>query len=732
MAKTIALTCILKDEVHNLERFCKSFGGLFDEYHFTDTGSTDGSQDWILNESYKFLAVDRSNIHLHHFSWVDDFAKARNFALPIIGADYWMWADLDDVLHNVENFKAFCRESIGMHDHWYLPYNYALKEDGTPAVSFVRERVFRTSKGYRFKDPIHEGVDTREVENANGLVINSFAINHLRTHEEMLKDKNDGRNLRILEKNKDILSERLKFYYGKELYDVQRFEEAYESLNAVCKSHTLELGDRLMAMQFCAQSLNMLNRPVDSLRFSVLGINLDPERAEYYCIMAESYMKMNEPHKAIPLFTAARSCPDRAKSGTRHEFSYSDCYDILPRINLARIYFSQGRFEEVISELDPIMFKADEQTKGLYQEAQKAIKATTIPADARECDDIVFTCPFPTPYPWDEKGYKTTGYGGSETACIEMAKWLKVKTGRIVKVFQPRTGTLVSESGVEYIPAEQLHTYFQKWKPALHIAWRHCARFTNAPSYVWSHDLFTPHAEHTQNYDKILALSGAHRDMLVGMQGISAEKIIVTRNGIEPKRFLGDVKVTKKPGKVMWPNSPDRGIQYAMLAMDEVIKEIPHAELHCFYGFDNMKKAGGYMAEKALMLEKMVAERPYVKYHGNVNQDVLAKHFIESEVWLYTADFFETFCISGLESLAAQCWPIVRRFGALKDTLRIAEERGWGDVIDCDMSDETVPLFVDKVISALKEEKWKKIDFDPSLVSWAALADEWIDMLNLK
>lgn len=730
MAKSIALTCILKNEAHNLERFCKSVAGLFNEYHFTDTGSNDGSQNWILNEAYKFLGVDRCNIHLHHFTWIDDFAKARNFALPLIGTDYWMWMDLDDVLKGRENFKAFCRESIGMHDMWYLPYNYALLPDGSPAVSFVRERIFRTSLGYRFKDPIHEGVDVREIPNSVGMCTTAFAIDHLRTHDEMLKDKNDRRNLRILEKNKENLSERLQFYYGKELFDIQDYKGAIAALDKVCKSEKLEKGDRVMAMHFLAVALNEEKEFVKSMQYSVLGINLDPERAEFYCSLADSYMRAGEPIKAIPLLQAAKNCPNRAQHGTRHEFSYSHCYNIYPRCNLSQIYYNFGRFEEALEELHPVFDQLDLQWKEFYKQIEVAKDATTIPKNLIECEDIVFTAPWPTAYPWDEEGYKTKGYGGSETACIEMAKWLKKKTGRCVKIFQVRDKTFVSESGVEYIPSGRLHDYFKKYKPKVHIAWRHCARFTNAPSYVWSHDLFTQHAEGTQNYDKILALSGAHRDMLVGMQGIPQDKILITRNGINPERFK-DV-VPKVPGKVIWPNSLDRGAEHAIVVMDKVIEKIPHAELHVFYGTDNMKKSGPEMQAKAKMVEDMIASRPWIKYHGNVDQTTLAHHFMESEVWLYTSTFYETQCISAMEAMCSRAWPIVRRFGALKDTLKEAETKGYGNIIDGEMIDHGIlDLFAEKVVSAIEEKKWHKMDISPANYSWESVSAEWVQMFSL-
>lgn len=731
MKKTIALTCILKDEVHNLPRFCESIAGLFDEYHFTDTGSKDGSVAWLMHEASNHLKCREDQLNIHHFQWCDNFAAARNYAIKMIKTDYWMWLDLDDVLFNPKAFASWREESINFGDVWYIPYHYALKEikyDGEPAISFIRERIIKTDTGLDFSDFIHEGVDIRKSNRPamTGLV-ESFSVKHLRTLEEMTADR--GRNLRILEDQKDLLSPRLQFYYGKELFDAKRFEDGIRVLRENVKHKEMEQGDRVMAFQFLIHALLETQQFGDAIKYGVLGIQMEPNRAEYHCMVAEAYVRMGETHKAIPFFGAAKYCHNVAAHGVSHEFTFSEGYSYVPRMNLANIYAQQGRFEEAVEELKPL---TDQKAQEIRAFCEKGIADTKIlPDDALlHTNDIIITCPHAAAYPWDEKIYRENGLGGSETAAVEMAMHLKKLTGSRVIIFQQRDKPFTAESGVEYIPAPELHGYFQKYKPKLHIAWRHTARFTNAMSLVWSHDLRTPGAKDLQNYDYILALSETHKTFLMGMEGVPAEKIIVTRNGIDPKRFQLVNNIEKKPGKVIWPNSPDRGLEYAVKVMDLVRKEIPTAELHVFYGFNNMDKFG--MKEQADKLRLLFTKRDWIKYRGNVDQETLSHEMMSSDVWLYTSTFFETYCISAVEALSARCWPVVRKFGALKSTMKDAEENGWADILDVDMSDETVPLFADKVIKAIQEKKHERIEFDPESVSWSSLAEEWCRMFNLK
>ena len=727
MKKTIAMTCILKDELHNLPRFCESIAGLFDEYHFTDTGSKDGSVAWLMHDADKILGSD-AKIFVHHFGWVNDFAAARNYALPMIKTDYWAWLDLDDVFSGREQFLAWRNEGINLADVWYLPYHYALNPDGTPAVSFIRERIFKTNQAFHFQDFIHEGVDVRKCKfPAPAVAIDAFCVKHMRTVDEMEADR--GRNLRLLEEKKDSLSPRLQFYYGKELFDNKRMEEAAKVLREVVKSRDLEQGDRVMAFQYLIHSLNETKNYDDAIKYGVLGIQMEPNRAEYHCLVADSFAKKGEMHKAVPFFGAAKHCMNMSAGGLSHEFSFADGYSFLPRMNLAHIYAQQGNFEAALDELYPLQGEKVDEFRNF---CQNAIKATTLKPDEEliPTEDIVITCPNPNAYDWDEEIYRKKGIGGSETAAVEISMHLS-KLGHKVIIFQHRKDTWRSPSGVIYRPAPELHEYFQKFKPKLHIAWRHSARFTNAPSVVWSHDLRTAGAaQNKQNYDYILALSEPHKTFMMGVEGIPEDKIIVTRNGLEPARFGARDLIEKIPGKVIWPNSADRGLDWAIKVMDLVVKEIPEATLHVFYGMENMEKYG--LKDQADKLRAMFCTRPWLKYRGNVEQTTLAAEFMESEVWLYPTNYFETHCITAIEAMSARAWPVVRSHGALKGTMKPAIENNMCDIIDCELDDELVPLFAEKVISAIKEKKWRNMDLKPDLFSWESVAKEWISMFKLK
>jgi len=152
-----------------------------------------------------------------------------------------------------------------------------------------------------------------------------------------------------------------------------------------------------------------------------------------------------------------------------------------------------------------------------------------------DVDDIVFTCPR-KPYAFDETLYKKQGMGASEIALIEIARLLKKKTKRRVRVFSQAPTTTIGESGVEWMSDSEQSDYFSRAKPFVHIAWRHNNRLTYAKTYLWSQDLLTETVETGRNFDFLMCLSNFHKGFVHRSQFVPSRKILVTRNAPWPTR----------------------------------------------------------------------------------------------------------------------------------------------------------------------------------------------------
>lgn len=742
---TITLCCIMKDEINHIEPLLRSVEGCFDEIHLTDTGSTDGTVEFAQTRGAEIAGCP---VKVKHFKWINDFAAARNFSMNEVTTDFVMWLDLDDALSSKEDFRRWRDNVMMLADFWLAQYHYASDEEGRPVCTFLRERVIRTSKKFSWKYFIHEGMIADEFVQAQ-LVMN-WSVVHRRTAADYEKDFT--RNVSMLEdraKTED-LPPRLKFYYGKELCDKGRFQEGYVWLDMVADNPQMEHHDRILTFEYLIKSclhryhqeeehkpahLKNMTLLAKGLSLAGQGIALAPTRAEFYCLAGDCLVKMGRELEALPLYGAASNC--KKPNGNASGFLYVNhpAYDHVPRDMQARIKFKMG-------DLDGAIQSAKESVKLFNHKESQEILAQFLNLKERmdkhansekvKTDDVVFTCLDGShPYPFDEELYKTKGFGGSETALVEVAKHVKKITGRNVIVFNTREGEKVCESGVVYRPANQAYEYFTENEPKAHFAWRHNVKLTDAPTFLWCHDLMTPAGEQHNVYNGIICLSEFHKEYVQVIQNIPENKIIVSRNGVNKERFLGP-KV-KNENKFVWPSSADRGLERAIEILDIVREKTGREiELHVFYGMENMSLVP-QLAPKAEMLKKMMSERPWVKYRGNVDQTVLAKEMSESVIWLYPATFIETYCISAIEAMYAHCVPIVREIGALRDTARPFANKGWAKLLFKDTeTKEDKEFWANEVIDTLEKKTWEHIDMSEFNYSWKGVAEHFIEFSGLK
>lgn len=706
---TLALAVICKNEEKHVERFCESFKGVWDELIVIDTGSTDKTVELFKKHGAKVF----------RFDWVYDFAAARNETLKYVMSDYWMWADLDDALLNKKAFIKFRDTLMSEADMWLAPYHYALNEKGEPVCTFSRERVLKNKPEFKWRYFCHEGVEV--TGHVKTLMAQGWAINHLRTADDLTQDK--GRNLKIFEHHgTGQMDSRMLYYYGKELFEAGRVKDSLDVLLRANQARDLEPHDRMLCVQYAAFALLGEGKFIEAIDLCNAGLLLDPMRAEYWVISGDCYLKMGKLRQALPFFEAAKAC-SRHHDAVSVIFRHKDAYGPYPRCQVARIFFNLQLFDEAMVEIEACLrlFPENAEAKLIKQELEREKKKIFGFKEAVPCQDIVISCPLNL-YEWDENLEKAKGFGGSETAAIEMAKSLRKKTNRKVLVFNMVTEPRMMESGVQYMPHTMMQDYFSQHKPALHIAWRHNFKLTDAPTYLWSHDLVTPACESVETYTKYLCLSNFHKEYVMAATGIPENKIEVTRNGIRPEMFSEPTK--KNPFKFIYVSSPDRGLEHVIGILSVVRMSYPKVELHVFYGTDNLRR-GGKVAE-AEKIESLIADNPWVKLHGNLQQKELLSHYQDAAFWLYPTNFYETFCLSALETAGMGVCPIYRKYGALPETLSRVKGR-----IEVDLGVDSLGDLIswsNIVKKAIAEHAWLHVRA-PALehISWDAVSAEWIE-----
>lgn len=723
---TVALCAILKNELKNIPRFLASVKGCFDEIHLTDTGSTDGSLE-LINSYVGGANPAETPIYVHEFQWCDDFSKARTASFNPARTDFVMWMDLDDSLGKPEGFIEWRNNAMDYADFWMATYHYALDPEGKPICSFARERVVRRSLGFEWKYFLHEGIypKSKVKKDLQVQYAVTWDVRHLRDAEDLKADR--SRNIKIFERHSGELDPRMRYYYGKELVENQKPLEGFSELMNAVKEESLELHDRIMGLQYACLAAMQLNQFEKAIQLAHQGLQLAPLRAEFYVAIGDCCLKSNRPHDSLPFFAAASRCPYQGQSQIQGAlFSHADSYGAYPLHQMARVYAALGDMEKAEAMAnESVKFGASVETAGILKDiAMIKEKIGDGKTPRKKTDDIVISCPPNTLYEWDEEIYKTKGIGGSETAAVEMARWMSTITGRKVLIFNSRSHKKVF-GDVEYRPASECPEYFRDNSPAAHIAWRHVTKLSEDPMYLWCHDLGAMGIDRHKDLHKIFALSEFHGRYLHSMFGVPKDKIIVTRNGINPTRFLRP-RGQKEFGKIVFSSSPDRGLIRALHVMDEVVKTFPEAKLHCYYGFDNMMKMG--MTELAAQIQKEMFARPYVVNHGNLTQSELTKELSTACVWLYPTNFLETYCITAIEALCSRVHPVVRAWGALPDTL----QGSYSSLVDHDCeSPEDVRTYAEHVVTALKTKAWEHMEVDPNKHSWESVAKDWVRILGL-
>lgn len=338
---------------------------------------------------------------------------------------------------------------------------------------------------------------------------------------------------------------------------------------------------------------------------------------------------------------------------------------------------------------------------------------------------------------WSPESIHSGGIGGSETAAALMASCFH-KLGYVVTVLSDIDKECYFD-GVRYVPYQQCSQKPEQFETDILIVSRYVAAFEipikSKLNILWVHDIHAgqPSAQVDRGIlkaDRIFALSKWHKDFLLKTYPqVHPSKIIVTRNGIESNLFTRQTS-TERSNKVIYSSSPDRGLATLLDLWPEILKKVPDAELHIYYGFHNWEESAKRAGNNEVLgyinyLKHRLSSTERTFYHGRVGQVELAKAFRASKVWAYPTWFSETFCITALEAQAAGCVPVTSAIAALKETVK------QGILIDPpNTSDEYTERFIREVSKLLTDEQYRLSmcsgDFEAKHEhDWMEVAKEW-------
>lgn len=332
---TLSLAMIAKDEIEGIAAVVADAANFCDEMIVVDTGSSDGTDQ----------AAEAAGARVERFTWIDDFAAARNYSFDCCTGDWVIWLDADDrvvpeVQKGIVALKAELEDrqdlDAVMLEYWY---HFRPNDPSLCTFSFGRERLIRREAGLRWIGRVHE------VMAVPGGRIMSRRDLHVDHRPAATKRARVGdRNLRILEKayGDGDRSPRTLFYYGNELRDNGRLQEAMAAYEEYLPVSNL-YWERYWALLNLARCARRLGDEDACVKYLLQALAQDSSRAEAFIELGVHHYQRKQWRRALTYFSAAASArkpPDG--------FVTDDHYSWMPWDYLAVCLARVGRRQEAL------------------------------------------------------------------------------------------------------------------------------------------------------------------------------------------------------------------------------------------------------------------------------------------------------------------------------------------------------------------------------------------------
>ena len=340
---------------------------------------------------------------------------------------------------------------------------------------------------------------------------------------------------------------------------------------------------------------------------------------------------------------------------------------------------------------------------------------------------ITLYCPF-TYEDWSPDSLET-GIGGSEEAVIHIARQFR-ELGHRVTVYGAMEGCwdeVLYHRHMNFNPRNEKDVLIVWRSP-----WALDARPQAKNLYLWLHDVpmegeYTPFR--ISQVDKIFVLSEWHRQCL---PQIPDEMFIMSRNGVDILEAEKEIQ-KRDLTKVVYGSSPDRGLDKLLEVWGGVVKEVPEAKLHIFYGWDMYTKLRGETPFKHHVQNLIEKNKDSIVEHGRVGAQELWNNFSNAGIWAYPTYFDEISCITAMRAQMTGAWPVAVPRAALSETIK------WGTKVEHDVSiPEGLEAYKQALIDELKASKSGELDdYREKMMaetcdfySWQTVAEEWAEVFE--
>lgn len=759
----LALAIIVKDELELVEKIVSDYGKYFDEIVLAVDERVD-----------EFKAKLGDKCKIHPYTWINDFSHKRNFLAEKVESEYYLRIDTDDKIADSENIRlVFENFASNGYDVLYVPYLYGFDENGACIAKHWRETIIRKRSDVYWKKAIHENVFMDDVNSVKLLKDKRISIVHQATHEHAIQSfkRNFQYLLQEYKRDGNNTDPRTLAYLGRMLQGEGQFRAAIEFLQILVEKSGWS-DDKYFAWIQISQCWQALQNHQFAVAACNEALAINTTFPDAYIQMGTLYFDKQDFVKAVDWLMSGivRPEPDTVMVVD------PSFYGFRAKMTAALALLGKGdvelawKYYQEVKKLAPNNKLVQEQ-EDMFREAYEGniyIKNLlwlinfTKDRDNSKVSKLIESIPskcfkderlwslknrFSLPKTWGNKEIAIycgqawedwaapsviKGIGGSEEAVIYISQEL-TKLGYSVKVYCSCGDLEGTYDGVEYLP---YYSFNPKDNFNILISWRNnnLAGIKAKKRIVWLHDVPMPDMfpkSSIDSFDKVIVLSQYHKSLLP--EYIPEEKILVSSNGINLKDFSLN-GVVRNPKRIIYTSSYDRGIEHLLKMWPEILKEVPEAELHLFYGwntYDEMVARGARDGKFKSMLMPYL-KQPGVYEHGRIGHKALVKEFQKSGIWAYPSHFEEISCISGMKAQAAGCVPVVTDYAALTETVKAGVKiSGKGGEV------ETDGVFKDEIVKILKDaERQEEVRLEvlrhKEEFGWDKVAEQWDkELLNV-
>ncbi len=304
----LSVCLIVKNEEIVLARCLSCVKKFADEIVVVDTGSTDKTVEIAKSFTEKVFFMP----------WQDDFSLARNYAFSKASGEYLMWLDADDIVEDsqIDKIKAL-KTRLNEADTFMLSYR-------SGELNYYRERIIKRCDFAVWQGRVHEVITP-----FGRIKYENIFITHSKQNAGM-----GGRNLHIYEimqENREVFSSRDAFYFARELFYHERYEEAIKLFESFLQRADAWCENKISACEHLATCLLKTGEREKAKRTLINGLLYATPRAELLCMLGNIYFEEGNYRQAIFYYRTCLCCEYDEKTGG---FCRKDDYGFIPYIQL--------------------------------------------------------------------------------------------------------------------------------------------------------------------------------------------------------------------------------------------------------------------------------------------------------------------------------------------------------------------------------------------------------------